>query len=87
MPDKEGNVKAQEIEAWFVVTFCSATEAMEAEEKMKEKKMPGRLIPIPGQISAGCGLAWSAPEREQESVREAFELMQLKFEKMTVVQI
>ncbi len=71
----------------FVVTFRSTTEAMAAEKRLKEQNVPGRLIPIPRQLSAGCGLAWSAPERERETVIRSFGLMQLSFDQMTVVQI
>ena len=42
----------------LVITFHSTTEAMEAEKRLKELGVPGRLIPIPRQLSAGCGLAW-----------------------------
>ena len=30
----------------------------------------GRLIPLPKEISAGCGLAWSAPPADREHVEE-----------------
>ena len=71
----------------LVITFHSTTEAMEAEKRLKELGVPGRLIPIPRQLSAGCGLAWSAPEMERENVIQSVGLMQLSFEKMAVVQI
>ena len=71
----------------LVVTFRSTTEAMAAEKRLKEQNVPGRLIPIPRQLSAGCGLAWSTPEGERETVIRSFGLMQLSFDQMTVVQI
>lgn len=71
----------------LVITFHSTTEAMAAEKQLKKLEVPGRLIPTPRQLSAGCGLAWSAPEGERENVIQSFGLMQLSFEKMTVVQI
>ena len=71
----------------LVITFHSTTEAMEAEKRLKELGVPGRLIPIPRQLSVGCGLAWRAPEREWESVMQSVRLMQLSFEKMAVVRI
>ena len=30
----------------------------------------GRLIPLPKEISAGCGLAWSAPPDDEEGLRK-----------------
>lgn len=44
----------------LIVTFPSTTQAMLMENKCKEFHTPGRIIPVPGEISAGCGLAWSA---------------------------
>ncbi|MFT3984015.1 MAG: DUF3343 domain-containing protein [Lachnospiraceae bacterium] len=45
----------------LVVTFKNTVDAMRMEEKAKEAGISGRLIPIPPQITAGCGLAFMAP--------------------------
>lgn len=42
----------------WVVTFPTTTEAMKMEAICGTEK--GRLIPVPKEISAGCGLAWCA---------------------------
>ena len=44
----------------LVITFHTTTEAMAMERICREQMAPGRLIPVPRQISAGCGLAWCA---------------------------
>ncbi len=44
-----------------VLTFSTTTDAMAAEAHLKASKAEGRLIPIPREVKAGCGLAWSAP--------------------------
>ena len=31
------------------------------EKRCKEQNIPGRLIPVPPAITAGCGLAWCMP--------------------------
>lgn len=37
------------------------------EDCCRTGKMPGRLIPVPGQVRAGCGMGWIAgPERRRE---------------------
>lgn len=41
-----------------VISFYTTTEAMAMETAAKEKGFGGRLIPLPGEISAGCGMAW-----------------------------
>lgn len=44
----------------LVVTFHTTADAMAMERACKEQKVPGRLIPVPRAISAGCGLSWCA---------------------------
>ena len=52
---------------WLIVTFDTTTDAMRMEEEAKKAGIPGRIIPLPTQISAGCGLSWRAePETSDE---------------------
>ena len=61
-------------------SFSTTAAAMEAERICKEAGVPGRLVPIPREITAGCGLAWmSAPEQESV-IRGFFEARKLDFE-------
>ena len=53
----------------LVVTFDATAAAMAAEKYCLERGVPGRLIPVPREITAGCGLAWKA-EAEQEKLME-----------------
>ncbi|MGI6216695.1 MAG: DUF3343 domain-containing protein [Coriobacteriales bacterium] len=53
-----------------VVTFSSTGDAMDMEEAARSFGLPGRMIPLPGQISAGCGLAWCAPIEERGELLE-----------------
>ncbi len=40
---------------------------MDLEKALKGRPEMGRIIPLPTEISAGCGFAWRAPlEAEQE---------------------
>ena len=55
----------------LVVAFGTTADAMAMEKLCKENHVEGRLIPIPREISAGCGLAWCAP-MEQQAELEAF---------------
>lgn len=43
----------------LIITFDSTIEAMNMEELCKEMGVSGRLIPVPRQISAACGMAFS----------------------------
>jgi hypothetical protein len=45
----------------LIVTFHTTTSAMAMEKVCAERNVPGRLIPVPRDITAGCGMAWCAP--------------------------
>ena len=51
-----------------VVTFRTTTGAMAMEGLCRENGVPGRLIPVPRSITAGCGLCWAAPREAREAV-------------------
>ena len=44
-----------------VVTFPTTSASMAMEAACREENVPGRLIPVPRSITAGCGMCWSAP--------------------------
>lgn len=48
----------REKKKYTVLTFRTTTEAMSMEKKCASFRIPGRLIPVPREITAGCGLAW-----------------------------
>ena len=52
----------------LVITFHTTADAMAMEKACKEKNSPGRLIPVPRAISAGCGLAWCAELENREQL-------------------
>ena len=52
----------------LVVTFPTTAAAMACEQLCGEQGLPGRMIPVPGQISAGCGLAWKAAPQDQDAL-------------------
>ncbi|HIW83365.1 MAG TPA: DUF3343 domain-containing protein [Candidatus Dorea gallistercoris] len=59
----------------LVVTFHTTADAMAMEKACRETGTPGRIIPVPRAISAGCGLSWcaelSAREEIQAMMKEA----------------
>ena len=52
----------------LIVTFHTTADAMAMEKACREDNIPGRLIPVPREISAGCGLAWCALPDQRESL-------------------
>ena len=57
----------------LVVTFHTTADAMAMEKACRGKNAPGRLIPVPRSISAGCGLAWCAAPAEREAILSVME--------------
>ena len=55
----------------LVVTFPTTTAAMGMEKYCREHEVPGRLIPVPREITAGCGMSWSAPPEARAQVENA----------------
>ena len=44
------------------------TQAIGMESACKKHQIAGRLIPVPKEITAGCGMAWMTPLENEESV-------------------
>jgi hypothetical protein len=55
----------------LIITFHTTTAAMGMEIACGRPGLPGRLIPVPREITAGCGMAWSAPPEARADL-EAF---------------
>ena len=51
----------------LIITFPTTVAAMAMEAACTEDGAPGRLIPVPTQISAGCGMCWCAELPEEEA--------------------
>ena len=54
-----------------LLTFHTTTDAMAAEAYCAENRLPGRLIPVPAIISAGCGMCWSTSAEALADVTDA----------------
>jgi hypothetical protein len=57
----------------LIVAFYTTHDAMAFEDFCAERGVAGRLIPLPREISAGCGLAWSAPPGNEAGMRALLE--------------
>ena len=53
-----------------VITFPTTTAAMEMESACAAAGTPGRLIPVPRAITAGCGICWAAPPESRTALEE-----------------
>lgn len=71
----------------LIITFHTTTDAMAMEVACKSLGAPGRLIPVPRSISAGCGLAWCAPPECESSLRSLIEESGLRHQEMQLCMI
>ena len=66
----------------LVITFSTTTAAMAMEKRAQEMGIFGRLISLPSEISAGCGLSWKTKPEEKEKMLVFLEEEKLKWEAM-----
>lgn len=52
----------------YLLTFYSTSGAMAVERYCKDNGIAGRLIPVPREISASCGLSWAVPLEQKEEI-------------------
>ena len=64
----------------MVLTFYTTTDAMAMETKCTALSIPGRLIPVPGDISAGCGLAWKISFEDYEVYKTGIDQLGISFQ-------
>ena len=62
----------------LVVTFRTTADAMGMEKFCRDEGLPGRLIPVPRSISAGCGLSWCAETGDEPVLKQAMEERRLE---------
>ncbi|MEG0812491.1 MAG: DUF3343 domain-containing protein [Clostridium sp.] len=53
----------------LIITFHTTADAIATERACKEAQLEGRMIPVPREVSAGCGLAWcTVPELKDQTI-------------------
>jgi hypothetical protein len=63
-----------------VVTFATTSDAMAMEAAARSHGLPGRVIPVPSEIDAGCGLAWCADASQREELVAGIAALALEHE-------
>lgn len=54
----------------LLITFPSTAQALHMEQCCRAEGAEGRMIPVPREISAGCGMAWMAGTGERGRLEE-----------------
>ena len=70
-----------------ILTFHTTSAAMAMELYCKKHGISGRLIPVPRELSAGCGLAWCVPAEERGALLDALESGGLAYEAVHEVEL
>lgn len=68
-----------------VITFATTSDAMAMEFFCKKNNFPGKLIPIPNELSAGCGLAWRSQFNNEEDAKYFLDENELDWEIMKLL--
>ena len=71
----------------LIITFATTTQAMAMEKFCMENNLPGRIIPVPREITAGCGLSWKAKPEEQQLLTEILMEAGMVWQQMAVIEI
>lgn len=64
----------------LIITFADTQQAVACEKKCQEAGMGERLIPVPGQISAGCGLGWKSELHQKKKIKDFFDENEIHYE-------
>lgn len=64
----------------LIITFETTTAPLKLDSKACG--IPGRTIPLPSAISAGCGLAWRAELSDRESLIAFMKEQDIRWEAM-----
>ncbi len=71
----------------LIVTFQETVQAMAAEAYLQERSLPGRLIPVPREITAGCGLAWKAPPDQKELLCDSLNQAGIRWQQAYILEV
>ena len=52
----------------FIVSFHTTADAMDTDALASHHRLPGRLMPVPRALSAGCGIAYAVPVAAREGL-------------------
>lgn len=54
----------------LVVTFPTPMDAINFEESCEKYKIPGKLMPVPIQLTNDCGIGWVAKVEDKAIIRD-----------------
>ncbi len=70
---------------WLIVTFHTTVAAFQMERAAKDMGFGGRIIPVPREISAGCGLAWRDEKEKQAEIKKCLDDKCIEYEQLVLL--
>ena len=64
----------------LVIAFSDTTAPLKLDILAQQESVPGRTIPLPSEISAGCGMAWKAELNDRETLHLFMEKHSIRWE-------
>ena len=58
----------REKKRWLIITFHTTAAAIAMEKLCRAKGLPGRLIPVPRELTADCGMSWRAEVQDRAAL-------------------
>ena len=72
---------------FMVVSFSTTEDAMDMESKAGEKGIPGRIISLPPEIDASCGMAWAVPLDDADGLADKLSQAGVPYDRITLVEL
>lgn len=69
----------------LITTFHTTADALGCEKACKANGIEGRIIPVPRQLSSGCGLAWSCAPENKETLSAFLHENKVDYDAMEVI--
>lgn len=66
----------------LIITFHTTSDAIAFEKACRECGKGGRMIPVPRELSAGCGLAWCTTPSERAGMEDFLRAQNIVCEEM-----
>ena len=71
----------------LIISFKTTTNAIAAEKFFLENELPGRIIPLPREVSSGCGLSWKARPEDKDLLISALAEAGMKWAECHILEV
>ena len=72
-------------EKYLYITFFTSAEAMATEQVCMSNNISGKLVPVPRELSANCGISWQSRAEDEERLKQLLKENDIEWEVMKVL--